>query len=625
MSHTSNQTILVWQDVEKYISRRVPRYYKQSVPLNHSAQSILQDGLQLWYLVTWDTLFSFGTQFTTEVAHRWLNAISNTPVYELVEALKSGAHLLVTGESHDYETFKQSLRASYPFIGAIIAPMRGIIAHWLSTCDTDALNLAYSWFLFLGRLNLPGLSSLEEEALNKYLLIEQNLPEEGFTSDEVHVLENWFPRSLKDMVFLQENHAPEHGPGGTADAGKTMQQKYQSLGHDPRLSMLCRRVYGDMNPYPRPPKVLEERMSQTIFVPKSLGSYRTISMEPASIMWHQKGVRNALMKLLKVRRHVLLRRFQPEFQQPNRDLAFEGSIDGSFATIDLSSASDTVSWNLVKMWFGNTSLYPWLLWTRSTSTLLPNGEVIKLKKFAPMGSDLCFPIETIIFAAIVESAIRECGDDPISSRYRVYGDDIVVEQKYAPSIIARLIQNGFLPNQEKTFIGAQPRGFFRESCGGFYFNGADITPVRISRRFDGYSDLGVDTPGRIESLIELSNDCYNRYPSVRRWCVKQLLTLPRHLQPPFSKDGNIGLFSLEPTNFHLKSKVDQSLQTTVYQFGMTATRKRLKPKEWEDIRYYEYLRITQERQRLTWPKDRVDVFVSPIPRSYWKTSSSSLY
>ena len=625
MSTTSNQIILIWKDVEELLSRRIPKFYEGTIPLDASSRVIVRDAYMLWYLSTWDTLSPSGYPLTKTETYRWLSAICDVPVRELVDSLKEVSHLLVTGDFSSYDDFKHRLRESYPFIGAILAPVRRIIHHWFCESRTDALNLIYSWSTFISRLNLSGLASLEEEALSKYLRIESEIKGDGFTPDESKILQKWFPRSLKDMAFLIENHTPQHGPGGTADAGRVLQTKYQFLRSDTRLNMLHRRVYGDEDAYPRVSCEKLIRRSKTIFVPKSLGSYRTISMEPASLMWHQKGVRNAWMLLIQRRARYLARRFQPEFQQPNRDLAWEGSLDGSFATIDLSSASDTVSWALVKEWFGNTSLYPWLLWTRSTHTELPNGEVIKLRKYAPMGSDLCFPVETFVFAAIAECAIAECGGDPVASRYVVYGDDIVIEERYASTVLRRLTDNGFFPNYEKSFIGAQPRGFFRESCGGFFFNGVDITPVRLGRRFSGYSDLGSKNSGRIESLIELANDCFIRYPSVRRWCIAQLLGLPQHLRPPFSDDGTIGLFSEQPTNFHLMSQESKPLQTNVYTYGGTKVGKRSRREEWEDIRLYEYLRQVSKRQRLTWPEDRVDVDVSPVPPALWKTRRSALY
>lgn len=556
MSHVNNQCILHWQVVDEFLCRRTSNVYDDQTRLPESSRLILKDSYLLWYLCTLDTLASFGLP-PEGLDNRWLNAICNCPVSLLVQFLKEGAHQLVTGESPSYDSFKQNLRIEFPFAGAIMAPVKRIIDHWLSDNDTDALYLIYSWFLFLSRLNLPGLPVLEEKALSEYLLTEASLKEGGFPLDEADLIGKWFPRDLEDMAFLIEHHVPSNGPGSTADNGSSTISKFLGYRHDPRLSMLCKRVGGR----PLYPRICEDplvRRSRTIFVPKSLASYRTISMEPSSLMWHQKGVRNAIFSLLKKKRKYLLRRYTPEHQEPNRDLAWLGSIDGSFATIDLSSASDTVSWSMVSEWFRGTSLWPWLLWTRSTHTELPTGEVIKLRKYAPMGSDLCFPIECIVFCAITECAIRGCGADPALSEYRVYGDDIVVEDQYAEAVMRRLVEVGFRVNTDKSFFGTQPRGFFRESCGGFYFNGVDITPTRISRQFDGIRDLGVENPERITRLIDFANDCNNRYPSVRRLIIHKLLAMDTHLRPPFSHEGDVGLFSSQATNFHLRQKVSSS-------------------------------------------------------------------
>lgn len=70
MSHESNQTILEWKDVEEFISRRVPQYYKYPATLDDNARGIVRDALVLWYLLTWDTLVSFGTPIRRETTNR---------------------------------------------------------------------------------------------------------------------------------------------------------------------------------------------------------------------------------------------------------------------------------------------------------------------------------------------------------------------------------------------------------------------------------------------------------------------------------------------------------------------------------------------------------------------------
>jgi len=625
MSHKSNQVVSTWKDIEKFLTRCTPTMYDATTPLTDSSRLIVRDALMLWYLATVDTLALSESPFTDRIQRGWITSFSTITVFELVELLKEGAHQLVAGDYPNYDAFKQHLSSSYSSAGIIMMPVKREIDRWFLRSETDALNLVYSWFCFITRLNLNDLTVLKDNAMDKYLRLEELIQEDGFSQEEVNLLQKWFPRSCENEAFFIEGYSPSHGPGSTADAGSFLLHKYLSLGSDQRLEMLIHRVYADQDPYPRQARKDLRRVSKTIFVPKTLTSYRTISMESASLMWHQKGVRSATLRYCNRRVPSIARRYQPDKQEPNRDLAWEGSVTGNFATIDLSSASDTVSWCLVKQWFRHTLLYPWLLWTRSTHSELPDGRVIKLKKYAPMGSDLCFPIETICFIAMAECSIVESGGDPKTSRFRVFGDDIVIEEEYVPALISRLTQNGFTVNTEKTFWGRQPKGFFRESCGGFYFDGVDITPVRLSRKFLGYASIGVHTPNVIESLINLSNECNTRYPSVRRWCVDALLHLPRHLRPPFSSSGDVGLFSKQPTNFHLLSKDSKNLQSTVYTYGVTGRPAKIGRLKWEDIRMFEYFRAVGERSRLTWPEDRVDVDISPNPTTSWKSKRSPLY
>jgi len=77
-------------------------------------------------------------------------------------------------------------------------------------------------------------------------------------------------------------------------------------------------------------------------------------------------------------------------QSVNQRYALLGSIDGSLATIDLSSASDTVSYALVMSllpsgWFDLLDLF------RSECVEVPGG-VIELEKFSSMGNAYTFEL-----------------------------------------------------------------------------------------------------------------------------------------------------------------------------------------------------------------------------------------
>lgn len=151
-------------------------------------------------------------------------------------------------------------------------------------------------------------------------------------------------------------------------------------------------------------------------------------------------------------------------QDRNRELALEGALSGELATIDLSMASDTLSYNTVA----------WLLpqpWFRFVDDVrCPCGSGVfkgKYAKFSSMGNGTTFPLETLVFA----TACRAVG----SKRYSVYGDDIIIETELVSDLLRLLRFLGFVVNTEKSHI----TGPFRESCGANWFGGDDVTPFYV--------------------------------------------------------------------------------------------------------------------------------------------------
>lgn len=555
---------------------------------------------------------------------RWVTNLAQVDVGEVFRLFKTADQLLVESsyKGGSWESFKQTLKAEFPWSGAIIAPLRERMAAWFSDADAslrcEAFADCHQALSFASRLHHPGLTEVETKALSDYLAREDSLQQDGFTCEESRLVSSWYPRSLLPMFY--EHVKCKHGNGSVADTRNDLSSKYRAIGTDDLIHYLSLRI-GDESVLPCPSSPFK-REAKLVMVPKTFLTYRSISMEPATLMWYQQGVLSAFVHDLKHRaRHPLRRRFRPDNQEPNRDLAWQGSISGEFATIDLSAASDSVSWELVRRWFRDSCLYPFMVATRSKSVLLPSGETLQLKKYAPMGSALCFPIECIVFAAITECAIRQAGGDPYLSRYRVYGDDIVVESHYAEAVMSRLVQNGFSVNTGKSFW-CHSDFLFRESCGGEYLNGVDVAPVRISRRFAGWSDL-LRHPARILALIDLANDSVVRLPNVRLCVIRQLMKLPISVRPKFDSTGESGLFSTQPTNFHLLPKRENVwLQRDEWTHGALRIKRPPNPVEEEGIRLFEYLRVTQGRERLLYPEDRVDVSVTPQSAGKWSRKRS---
>jgi len=214
----------------------------------------------------------------------------------------------------------------------------------------------------------------------------------------------------------------------------------------------------------------ESLPARVVLVPKDSRGPRLISCEPVDFQWIQQGLASAIVEL--VESHVLTKHSVHFTDQgPNRCGAQLGSITGGYVTLDLKEASDRVSLDLVRLLFPSEVL-PFLEACRSQSTVLPNGQVLKLKKFAPMGSSLCFPIMAltiwaILYAAAPNADAREC--------ILVYGDDVIVKTAYAANAIEQLESFGLKINHDKSCT----KGFFRESCGMDAFQGVNVTPVRL--------------------------------------------------------------------------------------------------------------------------------------------------
>lgn len=268
-------------------------------------------------------------------------------------------------------------------------------------------------------------------------------------------------------------------------------------------------------------------------------------MEPATLMYLQQGIWH-LIEMQVGLNPILRSRIDFRDQIRNRELARYGSLFRNYGTIDLSAASDSVSYELVKQLFRGTWLYRFLVCLRSTNTRLPNGDVIELKKFAPMGSALCFPVETIVFAAICQLVTRDCLH---SQTYSVFGDDIIAPTDKIPEICDLLSQLGFKVNTSKSFV--EPECWFRESCGGEYCDGVDVTPLRISRKYYSLKDD--------ETLPEIVSLCNNAYRYGYRHLRRSLLgRLERDgYQLVFSPNG---LLSDNYTNYHTRSRANKDLQ-----------------------------------------------------------------
>lgn len=231
------------------------------------------------------------------------------------------------------------------------------------------------------------------------------------------------------------------------------------------------------------PHVAYARGNRFTTTAKDARTDRGICVEPQGNLYCQLGVGDHMKRRLSrvglfVNRdntplgpiQLLTSRPAPNGQLIHRAIAKLASRDGSWATIDLSDASDTVCYQLVRMllppdWFALLDSI------RSPFTRI-NKIWHKLDKFSSMGNGFTFELETLIFAAL------SCGEgDELGVDVFAYGDDILIRRERARDVMAILSFFGFTPNPRKSFH----TGLFRESCGGDYFGGEDVRPVFSKR------------------------------------------------------------------------------------------------------------------------------------------------
>lgn len=613
MSHTSNQEVSTWKVVAAQLRRvSITRGRKQTT---YRDASLHRDVVLLTALAWTDLIASSGGSFSD--IKRWTALAARLDILEWCEIFKQSSDYLLLqigdGLIPDYTSFKQTL-SHIPFSGAILGPLKGVFALRDESPEV-AFSILHCAFSFPLRVSYTDVGDLKTHALVDYLEREQALASVVPTEEERVIITRWFPRSDALRYRLYAEFEPRHGGGFVAEGTRSLREKYLALGSDPLLFYLDNKIKEQVAT-PRPRGAFARR-SRVTFVPKTATKLRTICMEPATLMWYQQGFLRSISRLIADDRY-LRRRIDFEDQDKNRALAQAGSLSGEYATIDLSAASDSVSWTLIRAWFFDSCLREPLVCTRSTESVLPNGRIIRPQKFAPMGSALCFPIESIVFCAIVEAAIIEAGGDPVASRYRVYGDDIIVESRFVEVLVARLARNGFSVNSRKSYTTGGPH-YFRESCGGEYLNLADVTPIRIPRKFRGLN-VTADHPESIIGLIEFANETYSRLPSVRRWILVSLLGLPKHLRPIFNETGEGGLFSPTPTNYHLDRLWSDDWQRDTIIHGASCQRHDQNRAD-EDIRLFEYLRSTSDRERLLYPEDRVDPRMDPPSVTLWGNHS----
>jgi hypothetical protein len=460
---------------------------------------------------------------------------------------------------------------------------------YFTTGDVDCLKFIYTFLNFGKKIEYVD-DGFFSTAFRSWIDVEKRLGDLNFRTMDILSLRKIIATVLP--TFRWTDLRPKFGPGSVRERGvRARKQKLDNLAYDPVIDRFL--LHGHIGMYGMgqdfgvsveqvlpdpgqwdPARGVSSRSSLLDFAFKNLKTARSICMEPNTLMYFQQAILAHAKEY--IRNGPLSRFITIEYQSNNRRSAFLGSINGFVDTIDLSSASDSLSLQLVKEVFPPSWLIP-MLATRSESVIVPTdllfeylmegphdgddylevrpnastGEFeMKVKKFAPMGSALCFPTQCLLFACVCiyaasidiyedsntdaeflswltpDRILRAClsfrndMNRVATGQYQplnVYGDDICLDRKLTDKVTAILTSLGFVVNKEKSFVGDQA---FRESCGGFFLSGSDITPLYFTIE----KVRGKLTPSHVVSHVQLINKCWDRgYRNLYRFLRHELM------------------------------------------------------------------------------------------------------
>jgi hypothetical protein len=430
------------------------------------------------------------------VEHEGLSFLTIT-LPNLAEGLQKGLEAGVSSPL-DYPGFR--CQGSFPrFLGGLFdLVFNGRDGQLRESPDPDAIQMIRQLSLVFQKVELDCSDTRVKLAYSRYLT---NESEVRATDQRLNESDYRRFRRMAGLLFGNTfgklnaeidsfDLFPKHGPGATADR-LSGNRKFMLQTWPARLE----RVFPYLD-YALPNARYHEYQDRVVFltpreeipvrvitVPKTLKTPRIIAIEPTAMQYAQQAISRSFYRELPRETYGMIGFFD---QEVNNLMAEVASRTGEYATIDMSDASDLVSNQLVReMVTAWPSLAEGLDATRSRKADVPGCGVIRLAKFASMGSALCFPVEAMVFLTCVFLGIeRSSGVHLTASRIRklagdvrVFGDDIIVPSDHAVSVIAELEHFGARVNRRKTFLN----GKFRESCGKEYFDGHDVSTTRVRR------------------------------------------------------------------------------------------------------------------------------------------------
>lgn len=598
MSYSHNQKILFWERTEDYL--RSTGFTMDSHRLSNDDAARVADAYVLWALCTQDLLGN--TRNTSDKALRnWVVTLARYDLSDVMSICKQTLACVRNWQSHTVipgkDSFKHYLGECGVQTGSeILRPFWQTLYEFATTFS--GFSVINTLLQFITRLTLHDIDWIMEENLTDYISFEDSLQNQSYDPE---ILRELNEIARERFLLYEATGSPGHGNGATSTTRRgaghaTKFSLYKETWGTHQLSL----KFDTAHPLIKGTPVSGDAVdTNVIFVPKGIDKKRVVSTEPICNMYYQHMFAESIDCMFERDRRWNVCLHDQTF---NQRLAMIGSKTMQYATIDLSAASDSVTLSLVKGIFaGIPALRDWIR-CRTRYGILPSGDRLRLEKFAPMGSALCFPIECMVFSLIVQLANKL---NHVDTYFRVYGDDIVVHASIYETVVRLLRSLHFSVNEDKTF---GPYSRFTESCGIECYNGEDVTPFRLPRFYDIVGiRKGRMSPDRVAGGIDLCNRMqeYGLY-SCRNFLLRRMLEVIPNL--PFSDSLEFGINTFQASNYRSEMRYNTALQRIEHKVCVPVTSEK---KVSDDIRYTllleRYSRST--RSQLLDPSDRIDLMV----------------
>jgi hypothetical protein len=435
-----------------------------------------------------------------------------------------------------------------------------LVERFLSTMDGKYLKFLRQVLLFCYKIEFEPSNDQLKEAQATFENTDEGIAnwDDAFTASTHKAMFSSARQIVGKCIYKTDwsKILPGHGPGAvypscfSYDKSKFLTIYRPIEDYYPHAEYMCGIPSFWWDHYVRHADCLSEQdtiVSRLVAVPKDSRGPRLICVHPKEAIWIQQGCRRLLEQAITSKHSPCHGRITFDDQTVNGNLALASSLTREYCTLDLKEASDRISCKLVEYLFG-THAYKWLSCSRASQVRLLDDRVITLRKWAPMGNCLTFPVQSLIFYALVRAGIRSLYGENCTDIF-VFGDDIVFPVKFYDGALLGLVRSGAIPNTTKTFR----HGFFRESCGVDAFKGVNVTPHRLRR-------LDSDTVAGAASLCTLACAMVRSgYRLTSDWIYRRISQSfgPLHIS---NNQNTQGIFRYEPCTWDKLLRYERSLR-----------------------------------------------------------------